>query len=90
MVAPRKGIQDSLGLDSTPWIPDSRYWIPDSLSLELGYRVPIVSGIPDSVSCISDSKTQDFKFHQQKFPRFQNPDSLLSWGGLWSRKTDTA
>ena len=36
MVAPRKGIQDSLGLDSTPWIPDSRSWIPDCLSVEVG------------------------------------------------------
>ena len=36
MVAPRKGIQDSLGLDSTLWIPDSRSWIPDCLSVEVG------------------------------------------------------
>ena len=79
MVAPRKGIQGSLGLDSTQWIPDSRYWIPDSLSVELGFRIPIVSGIPDSFSCIPDSTAQDLKFHPQKFPRFQNPDSL-SWG----------
>ena len=63
MVAPRKGIQGSLGLDSTQWIPDSRYWIPDSLSVELGFRIPIVSGIPDSFSCIPDSTAQDFKFH---------------------------
>ena len=79
MVAPRKGIQGSLGLDSTQWIPDSRYWIPDSLSVELGFRIPIVSGIPDSFSCIPDSTAQDSKVHQQKFPRFQNSDSL-SWG----------
>ena len=89
MVAPRKGIQDSLGLDSTQWIPDSRYWIPGSLSVELGFRILIVSGIPDSFSCIPDSTAQDFKFHPQKFPRFQNPDSL-SWGGLWNRTTATA
>ena len=79
MVAPRKGIQDNLGLDSTPWIPNSRYWIPDSLSVELGFRIPIVSGIPDSISCIPDSTAQDSKFHLQKFPRFQNSNSL-SWG----------
>ena len=85
MVAPRKGIQDSLGLDSTPWIPDSRYWLPDSLSVELGYRIPIVSGIPDSFSCIPDSTAQDSKFHPQKFPRFQNPDSL-SWGAYGIEK----
>ena len=55
MMAPRKAIQDSLGLDSNPWILDSRYWIPDSLSVELGYRIPIVCGILDSFSCIPDS-----------------------------------
>ena len=68
MVAPRKGIEDSLGLDSTPWIPDSRYWIPNSLSVELGYRIPIVSGIPDSFSCIPDSKTQDSNSTTKNFP----------------------
>ena len=78
-MAPRKAIQDSLGLDSIPWILDSRYWIPDSLSVELGYRIPIVCGILDSFSCIPIPQAQDLKFHQQKFPRFQNSDSL-SWG----------
>ena len=28
-------------LNSTPWIPDSRYWIPDS-----GFRIPLLSGFP--------------------------------------------
>ena len=37
-------------LDSRLWIPNSRYWIPDSLAVELGFRIPIVSGIPDSLS----------------------------------------
>ena len=36
---------------------------------ELGFRIPIVSGIPDS-------KTQDSGFHKQKFPGFRIPDSL--------------
>ena len=27
-------------LDFTPWIPDSRYWIPDYLSVEHGFRIP--------------------------------------------------
>ena len=36
-------------LDSTLWIPNSRYWIPDFLSLELEFRIPIVSGILDSM-----------------------------------------
>ena len=39
------------------WIPDSRYWIPDPLSLELELRIRIVKGIPDS-------KAQDFGFHK--------------------------
>ena len=38
--------KDSLWiLDSTPRISDSRYWIADSLSVELRFRIPIVSGI---------------------------------------------
>ena len=41
---PCKRIQDSLGF----WIPDSRYWETDSLSVERGFRILIVSGIPDS------------------------------------------
>ena len=31
-------------LDSTRWITDSRYWIPDSLSVELAFQIPVVSG----------------------------------------------
>jgi len=38
------------------------------LSVELGFWIPIVSGIPDSLSCIPDSKTPDSGFHKQKFP----------------------
>ena len=34
-----------------------------SFSVELGFRIPIVCGIPDS-------KAQDSGFHKQKFPRF--------------------
>ena len=41
---PCKRIQDSLGF----WIPDSRYWETDFLSVERGFRILIVSGIPDS------------------------------------------
>ena len=36
--------QDSRGF----WIP---WWIPDSLSEELGFRIPIVIGIPDQSMC---------------------------------------
>ena len=38
------------------------------MSVELEFWIPIVSGIPDSLSCIPDSKAQDSRFHQQKFP----------------------
>ena len=44
--APGKRIQQSWILDSTQWILDSRYW----------FLVIIISGIPDSLSCIPDSK----------------------------------
>ena len=41
------GIQGILGL----WIPDSRYWIRIFfLSVELGFRVSIVCGTPDSLN----------------------------------------
>ena len=38
--------------------------------MELRFWIPIVSGIPDSLSCISDSKAQD--------SRFRNPDYIKS------------
>ena len=50
-----------------------------SFSVDLGFRIPIVSGILDYYSCILDSKTQDSGFYRQKFPGFRNPDSL-TWG----------
>ena len=37
-----------------------------SLSVELGFWIIIASGIPDSLSCIPDSKDQGFAFHRQK------------------------
>ena len=43
------------------------------MSVELGFWIPIVSGIPDSVSCIPDSKTRDSGFHKQNFPGFRVP-----------------
>ena len=53
-----KGIQESWILNSTQWIPDSRYW----------FSGPIISGILDSLSFIPDSKGQDFGHHKQNFP----------------------
>ena len=48
----RNAPQDNLGF----WIPchgfQSRNCIPDSLSVELGFWIPIVSRIPNSLSCI--------------------------------------
>ena len=48
----RNALQDNLGF----WIPchgfQSRNCIPDSLSVELGFWIPIVSRIPNSLSCI--------------------------------------
>ena len=46
--------------DSTPWIPDSSYWIPNSLKVGLGFRIPIVRTIHDSLTCISDSTSKYF------------------------------
>ena len=53
LIAQSKVIQDSLGF------ADSTLWTLDSLSLELEFRIPITSGIPESLSSIPDSKAQD-------------------------------
>ena len=39
----------------------------------LGFWIPLVTGIPDSLSCIADSKAQDSGFHKQNFPGFRIP-----------------
>ena len=36
--------------------------------MELGFQIPIVSGIPDSLSCFLDSKANDSGLHKQIFP----------------------
>ena len=48
-------------MDSVPWIPDSKYWI---LVFVSGTNI---SGIPDSLSFILDSKAQESGFHKHKF-----------------------
>ena len=67
-----------------------------SLSGELGFWIPIVSEIPDSLSCILDSEGQDFGFHKKIFPNSgfhgQNfPDSgipiPLHWVKHWGTFT---
>ena len=59
--------------------PGSRCWIPVILSV----WILIVSRIPDSLSCIPDSKSQDSKFHKQKFPRFRNPAWIQDSNCYW-------
>ena len=44
--------------DFTPCIPDSRYWIQAFVN-GTWFWIPVVGGIPDSLTCIADSKTQD-------------------------------
>ena len=57
------------------WIPDSGF---QSLPVELGFWITIVSGIPDSLSCIPDLKAQDSEFHKQKVPGFRIPQAKNS------------
>lgn len=40
--------RESWIVDFKLWIPDSRYWIPSFLSVELGFRISLFNGIPDS------------------------------------------
>ena len=47
-------------------IPGNEF--PVSLIVELGFWILIVSRIPDSLSCIPDSKTQGCGFHNQRLP----------------------
>ena len=89
--------------DSRFQIADSRYWILDSLLVELGFRIPIVSGIPDSLSLIQnstkDSTSKHFRdsgFRREHFPGFRNPNSLawadtnLLWQGSGNYKLDVS
>ena len=61
------------------WIPLHGFRIPDSLSVELGFRIPIVSG---SLACAgflepySGFQSSGFLIPQQKSPGFRNLDSL--------------
>ena len=63
-------------LDSTPWIPDSRY---------IGFRlfcqwnlIIIFSRIPDRLNCIPDSKPEDCVLHKQKCSRLAYPKQTFS------------
>ena len=60
-------------------IPVPRYWIEDSLSR--GTWIPdrpIISGIPDSLSCTPDSKAQVSGFLELKLPQSRIPQSKIS------------
>ena len=57
-----KGIQDSL----TFWILRHGFRTPG-----IGFRISIVSGIPNSLSLITDSKAREFRIPQTKFPGFR-------------------
>ena len=76
VVTPCKGIKDSLGF----WIPRPGFRIPGtgfrSLLVKFGFWIPIFSRIPDSLSCIPDTKAQDSRFHKKIFPGVRNPDFL--------------
>ena len=43
--------------------------VPDFQSVELGFWIAIVSGIPDSLSCIPDSNAEDSEIAQTKISR---------------------
>ena len=64
------GIQKGLGLQ----IPGTGF---QSLSMELEFWIPIVSGIPESLSCIPGStlfsRILESSYRRKTFP---NPDSL--------------
>ena len=51
----------------------------DFQSVELGFWIAIVSGIPDSLSCILDSNAQDSEIPQTKISRI--PRSEFSYIG---------
>ena len=48
------------------------------LHVELGFWIPILSGILDSLSYILDSKAWDSGFHKQNFPGFRFLQAKIS------------
>ena len=79
-----EGIQDRLGF----WIPPGGFLIPgtgfQSLSVELGSWIPIVSGIPESLSCIPHSTSKNFRILTEELREFSSIASR-SWSpSKWS------
>ena len=68
LVALREGIEDTLGF----WIPRRGFRIPGTGFQIFVSRIPIFSGILDSLSCIPDSKALDSGFHEYNFPAFKH------------------
>ena len=56
---------------------DSGFEVLDSdpFLVELGFWIPILSRIPDSLSCIPESKVRGSGIHKHNFPGFRIPDS---------------
>ena len=46
--------------------------------MELGFWIPILSGIPDFLSYILDSKAQDSEFYKQNFLEFWILEAKIS------------
>ena len=82
IIALCKGIEDGLGF----WFRGLEFQIPgtgfQSLSVELGFWVPIFSGIPDSFSCIPDSTSKIFLDSGTKIPL---PSAMKSWQNKWNK-----
>ena len=62
------------GNSKQPYALNSKF---QSLSVERGFWIPIVSGIADSLSCIPDSKAQESGLHKQNFLRFRIPQGKI-------------
>ena len=89
LIRPMEGnARQSWILDSTPWVPNSRYWIPFFL-VELGLWFPMVSGILDSLSCVPNPNFRILD-STSKLPWIPNSTSKyfldsLTWGVVYIR-----
>ena len=72
-------MESKRALDSGFYALDSGFQALDSdlFLVELGFWIPILSRIPDSLSCIPESRVQDSGFHKQNFPGFWIPNRIL-------------